>query len=123
MAEGNTLGKGPVLFHIPQVPARRWLCGAGAGAAVGIPAEGSPTPAPVHRTPPCAALALSSTHARTWPAARAPLQSAMHLVKLRANEGDPGAALLRLQLLRMGAAFVTESCESGGWGHGVGPRG
>ena len=57
VAEGNSLGKGPSLFHLPQ---------------------------PV-----------------------------LQLVTQRARQGDPGASLLRAQLLRLAAAFVVESCEAG----------
>lgn len=50
----------------------------------------------------------------------APLQSMVHSLLLRAEAGEPAAVQLRLQLLRLAAALVVESCETGGEGGLVG---
>lgn len=37
----------------------------------------------------------------------------MRWLKAQAEEGEPAAALLRLHLLRLAGAYVTESCDAG----------
>lgn len=124
LAEGNTLGKGPLLFHLPQVVPGHGLhaCGQPLGTAT------APATAGLCRC--CwTSMALPMHHQRTLlnPSLCGHLhpriaQSAVHsLVILPAAAGDPGAVELRLQLMRLAAVLVVESCESGGcWRvHGV----
>lgn len=113
MAEANSLGKGALVFHLPQVRSA-----APAQLAMPCARRGGGACCRGPRSRPSGALqALALRPAGCCP--RPCPQVALDRQLADADAGKPAAAALRLELLRLAGLYVLESLEEGGWLLGV----